>query len=241
MFYHRSPSIPLRMTLDGCWLVCRSGWSSFSFPHFQAWENATFFSLWVNVACFCQRNYKHLSTNIKHMPAATIPPKPAVITRQSHVYSSQAHLVSMDVMLLFLPRSSRCLMSLIFGMSLDLIIQTLHSKSWLLCHAGLFCLLYPLKKTIPWTFSLHTWELLRCCQPGRCSCSTGCAGGEGCLFPWGTVFCSRMSLCWFSETSRQDRGSQGPEGHLPWHTFIILQCLRHPEQPLCLVGTKMLM
>jgi len=82
-----------------------------------------FFSLWVNVACFCQRNYKHLSTNIKHMPAATIPPKPAVITRQSHVYSSQAHLVSMDVMLLFLPRSSRCLMSLIFGMSLDLIIS----------------------------------------------------------------------------------------------------------------------
>lgn len=61
--------------------------------------------------------------NIKHMPAATIPPKPAVITRQSHVYSSQAHLVSMDVMLLFLPRSSRCLMSLIFGMSLDLIIS----------------------------------------------------------------------------------------------------------------------
>lgn len=75
------------------------------------------------MACFCQRNYKHLSTNIKHMPAATIPPKPAVITRQSHVYSSQAHLVSMDVMLLFLPRSSRCLMSLIFGMSLDLIIS----------------------------------------------------------------------------------------------------------------------
>lgn len=63
-----------------------------------------------------------LSINIKHMPAAMIPPKPAVITRQSHVYSSQAHLVNVDVMLLFLSQSSWYLMSLIFDMSLDLII-----------------------------------------------------------------------------------------------------------------------
>lgn len=47
-----------------------------------------------------------LSINIKHMPAAMIPPKPVVITRQSHVYSSQAHLVNVDVMLLFLSQSS---------------------------------------------------------------------------------------------------------------------------------------